>query len=1120
MRKILLIVLLVFLVGLVNAESIVTNFPTLSPRMNPLKVEHSLMTIQPTEGRSTEDTIKYDGTEGLNGVGYGSTANTWFSGVQFIPTTQCTIKSAIFYFFDNPSPIGPGYVYLCDAGTTTSPGTIIESLPYTVTVQGWYRTDFTTPLYRSAGQDFWVVVKFVQTAGGYPGGCDLGPCVVPPRSFISDDMITWYDMPSLPIDVNWNIRAIGKIVLPANDVGVLSILSPGGSHLVNTSMTPSASIKNFGTGDQTGFGVTCSIVGSTSGYLYTNTQTISLAGGRDTIVNLSSLTPSVNETLTVFVTTYLAGDENSTNDTLTKTCIVSADVYIGNGTTSTYQQPVNRLYNYSTHEVIYLQSEIGTAGFITHVAWNKASGTDVNPIDAVTIYMKPTTATTLATGTYDLTGYTQVYTGSMQNDATSGWMDITLDTPFFFDNTNNLQILVVRGYQYWISYEPYYYYTATATTMSRYYYNDVTPSGSQTATTIRPNIRLSMTPPPPNDVGVASIIAPLGNHALNAPVSPSALVKNFGTADQSAFAVVCTIFGASKSERFTDSKTIALASGRDTVVTFSTWTPTIEEVCGVEMATALEGDGYSGNDVKTDSVTILNITDASVNAITHPALTEYKRVPFSPQVTVSNNGSAATDIPVIAEIWDLGGGTSEDFEVSNGGYTADPATSAWEWGVPTSGPMGAHSGTKVWATVLGGNYVVSADWKLTTGDIAATSDNPQLKFWHWYQMEGDYGTLWDGGNVKISVEGGPWTVISPVGGYFGVASTANVGIPGESCYSSTTNGNFWSQAVFNLPVTTGQPFQIRWHFGSDPSVTYPGWYIDDVTIGPPPSMVYRDSVSVPAVGVGGSKLTAEAYFTPWSTESIATYTFKTYTELPGDMYPSNDTLIRSFTTTIATLTLSSPENGSTVTTATPSLGWDALVYAEIYKVEVDVDTTFPAPVFTATPSSNGVVTDPLIDGTYYWRARVESPGTPEPWSEVWSFTVNTVPPMPPGWTQMESMPSLIAGKYVADGGALVAVGGEKDGDLIFAFRGKSREFYMYTPGTPGTWTGLESIPNGVKVTDPTKINKKVVAKGASMCFDGNHTIYGALDWDRVTTKPSKAKLLSLGLDDIAKDLWP
>ena len=36
----------------------------------------------------------------------------------------------------------------------------------------------------------------------------------------------------------------------------------------------------------------------------------------------------------------------------------------------------------------------------------------------------------------------------------------------------------------------------------------------------------------------------------------------------------------------------------------------------------------------------------------------------------------------------------------------------------------------------------------------------------------------------------------------------------------------------------------------------------------------------------------------------------------------------------------------------------------------------------------------------------------------------------------------------------------------------------------------------------------------------NHWALGALDWDRITTKPSKAKLLSLGLDDVAKDLWP
>ncbi|MDD4875538.1 MAG: aldehyde ferredoxin oxidoreductase family protein [Dehalococcoidales bacterium] len=36
----------------------------------------------------------------------------------------------------------------------------------------------------------------------------------------------------------------------------------------------------------------------------------------------------------------------------------------------------------------------------------------------------------------------------------------------------------------------------------------------------------------------------------------------------------------------------------------------------------------------------------------------------------------------------------------------------------------------------------------------------------------------------------------------------------------------------------------------------------------------------------------------------------------------------------------------------------------------------------------------------------------------------------------------------------------------------------------------------------------------------NYWNLGALDWDRVTTKPSKKKLLELGLDDIANELWP
>jgi aldehyde:ferredoxin oxidoreductase len=40
-------------------------------------------------------------------------------------------------------------------------------------------------------------------------------------------------------------------------------------------------------------------------------------------------------------------------------------------------------------------------------------------------------------------------------------------------------------------------------------------------------------------------------------------------------------------------------------------------------------------------------------------------------------------------------------------------------------------------------------------------------------------------------------------------------------------------------------------------------------------------------------------------------------------------------------------------------------------------------------------------------------------------------------------------------------------------------------------------------------------------FDAqNYWNLGALDWDWATTKPSKAKLLSLGLKDVAEELWP
>ena len=168
-----------------------------------------------------------------------------------------------------------------------------------------------------------------------------------------------------------------------------------------------------------------------------------------------------------------------------------------------------------------------------------------------------------------------------------------------------------------------------------------------------------------------------------------------------------------------------------------------------------------------------------------------------------------------------------DFEDDDGEFA--PTGGVWEWGVPTSGPNGAHSGTKLWATILAGDYPNSANAKLDIPPITLAASQPYatLTFWHWYLTESSY----DGGNIKVSTDGGlNWTILTPFAGYDGTASTSNVGIPGEPCFIGTATGNFWQQELFDLSPYVGQELTIRYHFGSDPSVYKAGWYVDDVMI--------------------------------------------------------------------------------------------------------------------------------------------------------------------------------------------------------------------------------------------------------------------------------------------------
>ncbi len=164
-----------------------------------------------------------------------------------------------------------------------------------------------------------------------------------------------------------------------------------------------------------------------------------------------------------------------------------------------------------------------------------------------------------------------------------------------------------------------------------------------------------------------------------------------------------------------------------------------------------------------------------------------------------------------------------DFEDNNGGFTCYPATGGWQWGEPTAGGIIAYSGINVWGTRLNGNYSNNANWYLESPEILIPN-NSHLIFYHYHEFEVTSGTLYDGGNVKISTDSGStFTLITPLGGYDGTISAL-----GEPGFGGSTDD--WEIVEFDISNYEDDNVIIRWHFKSDGSLNELGWYIDDVAI--------------------------------------------------------------------------------------------------------------------------------------------------------------------------------------------------------------------------------------------------------------------------------------------------
>ena len=181
-----------------------------------------------------------------------------------------------------------------------------------------------------------------------------------------------------------------------------------------------------------------------------------------------------------------------------------SQVQIGSGTATSQRIPIEPAYDYTYSQVIYLQSEISTAGDITDLKWHFA-GSSLSNSNNWDIYIGHTTKTAFASTSdwIDVSTLTQVWSGTFADPGVAGW--ITFDiTDFTYNNTDNLVIAVDENASNDDSFSDDFYCTSVTS------YRALTKYGSS-------NINPASPPSGSRRKYIANIIIEFGNTACPSP---------------------------------------------------------------------------------------------------------------------------------------------------------------------------------------------------------------------------------------------------------------------------------------------------------------------------------------------------------------------------------------------------------------------------------------------------------------------------------------------------------------------------------------------------------------------------------------------------------------------------
>ncbi|WBV61887.1 fibronectin type III domain-containing protein [Chryseobacterium camelliae] len=208
-------------------------------------------------------------------------------------------------------------------------------------------------------------------------------------------------------------------------------------------------------------------------------------------------------------------------------------VTIGTGT-STQRYPLGSYYAYEMSASLYTAAEINlpAGGSVQSVAWNCTAAMSFNlPIK---IYLKsvPSTTTTFTAQPWTTvkTGAVLVYDGTVSN-LPIGWNTVTLQNPYYYNGTDNLQVLVETNFGGTTGGSTSTAGSAitytTATTKHMYYYGNNVPQGTNGYTSSsRPNIRLTFgavpTCVPPSGLTLSTLTSTNAGISWTAPATAPA----------------------------------------------------------------------------------------------------------------------------------------------------------------------------------------------------------------------------------------------------------------------------------------------------------------------------------------------------------------------------------------------------------------------------------------------------------------------------------------------------------------------------------------------------------------------------------------------------------------------